>query len=503
MPVVQMPPNAVRKDRPPLARQAFLAALCLGMVCCGWCVPAAAENPALRVGDPAPVLAFKDCRGAWHTIDWSTGTPKAAVLFFFDPQSQPCLMEMTFLDTLLARARDFGLAVYAIESRGRAPSDINQALERYCALYRDPSFAMVPDPYFRLGALFRIRRTPTTFLIDGSGAIVLLREGFEQATAVELTRNIEQLLNQGAGSFSFALRSLGVNEQDEMALLARLAAHGEASDGVIPKALLAGDLVPALEFIDLIGRSSRWEWPAPGAPARVVLFWGGLSIPNIEALAFFEKIFQAAHDAGLDILAVATGGRDTAHVQELMARYRKYHSPPSYHIVADPDARLGRLFGVDDRTPRTYLVDAAGVIVHDTAGFSENQATTLAGKIESLLQIAGKTLPVLGTATAGPLIPAAPDEAPSIRQQQEREDALGANLSQGDYCYYNGNWSKALSYYLRVLEIDSRQVSVLSRIAQIYERLDDPAKAREIWERVLALQADHAEARKRLQKLGR
>ena len=497
-----MPPYVVRSHRPALARSVLLAALCLGLVFCGRSAPAAAEEPFLREGSPAPILTFKDCRGASHSIDWSTGTPKAAVLFFFDPQSPPSLMEMTFLDTLLARARDFGLAVYAIESRGRAPADINQSLERYCALYRDPSFAMVPDPSFRLGALFRIRQSPTTFLVDGSGAIVLLREGFEQATAVELTRNVEQILKQGAGSFSFALRGLGVSEQDETALLARLAAHDEKNDPVVPKALMVGDLVPALEFVDLIGRSSRWEWPAPGTPARVVLFWGGLSVPDIEGLAFLENIYHTAHDAGLDILALATGGLDAAHVQELMDRYRKYHSPPSYFIVADPDARLGKLFGGDDRTPRTYLVGADGVIVYGSTGFSENQAATLAGKIVNLLRAAGKTLPTLG-ATEGALIPAAPDEAPSIRQRQEREDALGANLSQGDYLYYNGNWRKALSYYLRVMEIDSRQVSVLARVAQIYELIGDPAKARVTWERVLTLQADHAEARKHLQKLGR
>jgi len=91
----------------------------------------------------------------------------------------------------------------------------------------------------------------------------------------------------------------------------------------------------------------------------------------------------------------------------------------------------------------------------------------------------------------------------SIRQKQEYEDALGANLSQGDYYYYNGNWGKALSFYRRVMELDSRQVSVLVRVAQIYEQIDDPVKARAMWERVLTLQADNAEARKHLQKLGR
>jgi peroxiredoxin len=503
VPVVKMRPHSVRNDRPTPARGVRGAVLCLVLVFSGQCALAAAEEPALRVGNPAPVLAFKDSRGASHTIDWTTGLPKAAVLFFFDPQSPPSLMEMTFLDTLLSRARDFGLAVYAIESKGRAPTDINQSLERYYALYRDPSFAMVPDPSFRLGALFGIRQAPTTFLVDGSGAIVLRLEDFEQITAVELTRTVERILKLEAGYFSFALRGLGVSEQGETALLARLAARDGQSESDSPKALQAGDRVPALEFVDLIGRSSSWEWPAAGAPARVVLFWGGLSIPDVEALVFLEKIYQTAHDAGLDILAVATGGLDDAQVQELMDRYRKYHSFPSYPIVADPDARLGKLFGGVDRTPRTYLVGADGVIVHESAGFSENQAATLAGKIENLLRTAGKTFPALGASTERSLAPAAPDEAPSIRQKQEHEDALGANLRRGDYYYYNGNWDKALSFYLRVIELDSRQVSVVTRVAQIYERLDDPANARAMWERVLTLQADNAEARKHLQKLGR
>lgn len=481
----------------------LLATCCLGLLVCGWCGPAAAEGLQLRAGSPAPALSFKDCRGDWHSIDWMRGVPKAAILFFFDPQSQPCLMEMTFLDSLLARARDFGLAVYAIESKGRAPTDINQALERYCAIYRDPSFAMVPDPQFRLGALFGIRQAPTTFLVDKGGNIVLLREGFEQITAVELTRGVERILKQQAGFFSRALRSLGVSEQGEAALQARLDAEYRQRERSSPKALLPGDRVPSLEFVDLLGRGSRWEWPAERTPARVVLFWGGLSIPDVEALAYLDTLHTSVHDAGLDILAVATGGRDAAHVQELMARYRKYHAPPAFPIVADPAARLAGLFGVSGQTPRIFLVGADGLIVFETAGFSEDQATILAGKIESVLRSAGRTLPAGGLVTKRALAPAPADEAPSIRQKQEQQDALDANLRQGDYYYYNGNGERALLFYLRAIELDPRQVSVLERAAQIYERIDDPAKARTMWERVLTLQADNAEARKHLQQLGR
>ena len=75
MPVVLRCPYTVSNHRPTLASGMLQAALCLGLAFCGRCAPAAAEEPTLRVGSPAPVLAFKDCRGASHTIDWSTGIP--------------------------------------------------------------------------------------------------------------------------------------------------------------------------------------------------------------------------------------------------------------------------------------------------------------------------------------------------------------------------------------------------------------------------------------------
>jgi peroxiredoxin len=506
MPTARMKSHGGGDDRPALKQALLVAPLCLSIALSGWCSPAAAEETAFRAGDKAPALTFKDCSGKSHSIDWSAGKPKAAVLFFFDPQSPPCLLEMNFLDTLLSRARDFGLAVFAIESRGRVPGDVTQSLERYCAIYRDPSFAMVPDPSFRLGSLFKVRQAPTTFLVDGSGAIVLLRESFEKATAVELTRGIERLLEQKVGFFSFALRGLGVSEEGEAALMAQLAARDDEGERAAPKALMAGDRVPALEFVDIAGRGTRWEWPATGTPARVVLLWGGLSVPDAEALAFLERIYAAAHDAGLDVLAVEDSGLDIPNVQELMDRYRRFHPPLSYPVVADPDARFDKLFGGGDRTPRTYLVGADGVIVRATAGFSEAQAAALTEDVERLLRKAGKNFPTLGNAVGTSLAPAAPstpDEAPSIRQKRDREDAISANLRQGDYAFFNGNWGKALPYYLRVIEIDPKQVSVLVRVAQIHEQLGDPAKARETWERVLTLQADNAEARRQLEKLGR
>jgi len=503
MPTARMKPHGAG-DRGPTQWQArFAAALCLSIALVVGRPLAAAEEPAFRAGSQAPALTFKDCGGTSHSIDWSKGTPKAAVLFFFDPQSPPCLMEMSFLDTLHSRARDLGLAIFAIESKGRAPADVGQALERYCAIYRDPSLAMIPDPAFRLSRLFRVRQAPTTFLVDGSGSIALLREGFEKPIAVELARGIERVLGQKTGSFSFALRGLGVSEEGEAALTAQLAARGGEGEEAAPKTLMAGDRVPALEFVDLAGRSARWEWPASGAPARVVILWSGLSVPDAQALAFLGRVHASAHDAGLGVLAVEAGGLDLQSVEELMERFRRFHPPLTFPVVADPGRRFEKFFGKSERSPRTYLVGADGVIVHETAGFSEDQAAALTKEIERLLREAGKTFPALDASTGTLSAPSAPDEAPSIRQKREREDAINANLRQGDYAFFNGDWGKALPYYQRVIEVDPRQVSIMVRVAQIHEQLGDPAKARETWQRVLALQPDNAEAREHLRKPGR
>jgi hypothetical protein len=503
MPTAGLKPQGAGGNRSAVRQAMVVATFCLGIVLSGWRLPAAAEEPAFRAGSKAPALTFKECSGRAHSIDWTTGTPKAAVLFFFDPQSPPCLMEMNFLDTLLSRARDFGLAVFAVESKGRAPADVSQSLERYCAIYRDPSVAMIPDPSFRLGSLFRIRQAPTTFLVDGSGTIALFREGFEKTTAVELTRGVERVLGQMTGLFSPALRGLGINEEGEAALMGQIAVRPEESGSAPPKALMAGDSVPALEFIDLAGRSARWEWPAAGAPARVVILWGGLSVPDVQALAFLERIYSAAHDAGLDVVAVETSGLEAPNVEELMDRYRKFQPALMYPVVADPGGRFEQLFGGGERSPRMYLVGADGVILHATAGFSEAQAAAVTKEIERLLRTAGKNFPPLDDSDRTRLAPSAPDEAPSIRRKGEREDAINVNLKQGDDAFFKGNWGKALPFYQRVIEIDPRQISIMVRVAQIHERLGDPAQARETWERVLTLQPDNAEARKHLKTLKR
>jgi len=206
---------------------------------------------------------------------------------------------------------------------------------------------------------------------------------------------------------------------------------------------------------------------------------GRLSIPDVEAMAFLERLYATAHDDGLDILAVATGGLDAAHVQELMDRYRKYTRFPRFRLRRTRRASRQTLRGERSDAPGV-LVGADGVVVYETTGFSDNQAAALAGKIESVLRAAGKSLPAFGASTERSLAPAAPDEAPSIRQKQEHEDAIAPTSARAITTTTTGTGTKPSRSNCGD-RTDSRQVSVVARVAQTYERLDDPAKARAMW----------------------
>ena len=308
-------------------------------------------------------------------------------------------MEMTFLDTL---SRGPGTSAWR-----STPSNQGEGADRHRpgarALLRAlprPVLRHGPDPYFRLGGLFRIRQAPTTFLVDGSGTIVLLREGFEQVTAVELTRNVERALKQEAGFFSFALRSLGVNEQGETALLARLVAamrsataRAESADGRRPR--------PGAG----IRRSPRPQLALGVAGRRLAgargLLLGRPVDPRRRGDGLSREDLPLGHDAGLDILAVATGRRDAAHVQELMDRYRKYHSPPSYRIVADPDGRLARCSGGRTNTPDVSGRRGRRGRVRNRRFFRKPGGGP-GGEDREPAASAGKTLPALGTTRRAP-----------------------------------------------------------------------------------------------------
>jgi len=480
-----------------------------------WCLPAAfllatavstAAAAATGVGSYAPPLELADLSGAPRKVVWGEGSPAVTVVYFFDPQSSDCLLEMSFLDALYLRARDFGLAVYAVEARGRQPAEVSRSLERYCTIYRDPAFPVLPDSAFRAGRTYGVERLPATFIMESHGVVLNRIEGYNFNEAVVIARRIEQLLRRERGFFSPVLRESGISEADERDAEARLAAAVAArasATATATRALGSGDHAPPFEFTNLAGVTGRWGWSGePARGLRIVVFLGGLSLESIEELIWLDALARRGRESGLEVLAVEASGMGVAELQAALQRYRRYNPDPSFPVVPDPGGKLARAFGPWDKLPQTYLLTSDGTVIYRAEGFNVAESEIMADKTERAYLLAGRPFPPVRSDGAATTAPATvEEEAPSIRKRQSLDDRYRSAIVQGDAAFIGWEFDRALSQYLAALEVQPKDVHALVRVAQIFERRGEPAPALEYWQRVLAVRPDHAEAASRVREL--
>jgi tetratricopeptide (TPR) repeat protein len=469
-------------------------------------LPAAAGT--LGVGAFAPPLELSDLGGAARNVSWGDGAPAATIVYFFDPQTPDCLLLTSFLDAVYARARDFGLAVYAVEARGRQPAEVTRSMERYCRVYRAPGFPVLPDPTFRTGRTFGVDAVPVTFIMESHGVILNRIEGYGPAAAVTIARRVEQLLRRDRGHLTPSLRESGISEAEEVEAEARIAAASAARAAApAARALGAGDRAPELEFTDLAGRTSRWSWGSAEAKGvRIIAFFGGLALASIEELTWLDALSRRGRDAGLEVLAVEAGGMSAAELQSALEKYRRYNAEPSFPVVPDAEARLTKTFGPWEQLPQTFLVAADGAILYHAEGFGAGEAEIIAGKVERAYLLAGRPFPpVLSPAAAASEAapPPVEEEAPSLRRAREQGERYRSSIVEGDAAFMAWEFERALTRYPSALEAQPRELHALVRAAQIYERRADPEHALEMWERVLAVRPDHVEAGIRTREMRR
>lgn len=487
------------------ARRALVRAVTLALFA-ALAPAAAAAAGGIGVGAHAPVIELSDLGGTAHRVAWGEGAPAATIVYFFDPLTSDCLLEMSFLDALYQRARDHGLAVYAIEARGRQPAEVGRSLERYCAVYRNPSFPVLADPAYRASRTYGVEATPVAFITESHGVVLNRVDGYSHADAVAIARRVEQLLRRERGTFSPLLREAGITEAEEREAEARIA-DATAARAAAPaaRALGVGDRVPAMEFSGVAGRKGRWTWgDGTAAGARVVAFFAGLTLPSIEVLSWLDGLSRRGGDAGLQVLAVEAGGMDEAGLGAALEKYRRYNPEPSFPVVPDAGGRLAATFGPWEQLPQVYLVAPDGAVIYRAESFGAGEAEIMTGKIERSFALAGKPFPAARSgpsAAGGAEPPPIDEEAPSIRRQREQDAKFRSAVTQADALFVDWQFEEALKLYREALAIEPKDLHALVRAAQICERRADPAGALEYWERVLAVRPDHPEARNRVREL--
>ena len=454
------------------------------------------------VGSYAPPLELPDLGGTARHVVWGDGSPAATIVYFFDPQSAECLLEMSFLDALYLRAHDFGLAVYAVEARGRQPAEVSRSLERYFAIYRAPAFPVLPDPAFRASRTYGAERVPATFITESHGVILNRIGGYGFNEAVMIVRRVEQLLLRERGFFSSVLRESGISEAEEQEAEARLAAAAARASTTAARALGVGERAPEIEFADLAGIAGRWAWSGePARGLRIVVFIDGLSLESIEELNWLDALARRGRDAGLEVLAVAADGMGAAELQALLQKYRRYNPDPSFPVVPDPARKLARAFGPWEKLPQTYLLAGDGTVVYHAEGFNAAESEAMVDKVERAYLLAGRPFPRERSDGAAREPATVTEEAPSIRRRQSLDDRYRSAIVQGDAAFMGWEFDRALSQYLAALEVQPKDLHALVRVAQIYERRAEPGPALEYWQRVLAARPDHAEAAARVREL--
>ncbi|MDD2760797.1 MAG: TlpA disulfide reductase family protein [Methylomonas sp.] len=134
---------------------------------------------------PAPEVSFNTIKGQTLALNALKGKP--AVVTFWATDCPSCIEEIPHLISLHHRYRQRDLTVIAVAMPYDPPNHVLAMAES-----RQIPYAVALDPNGELVKAFGdVRLTPTTFLIDGSGNIVLQKVGAFELT--EMQRQIERL----------------------------------------------------------------------------------------------------------------------------------------------------------------------------------------------------------------------------------------------------------------------------------------------------------------------
>lgn len=167
----------------------------------------------------------------------------------------------------------------------------------------------------------------------------------------------EQRRTWKSGNFVIVLLFVGPG------VLLFLQHHGYLSQGVTTEVATATTqplVVPDFALLDVEGNRQRLST----LRGRVVLlnFWATWCPPCRTEIPSLEALYQAYHDQGLEILAVASDRQGAQVVVPFVTQYRL-----SFPVLLDPSGTVTRLYGVTS-LPTMYLLDRDGHLVRVTVG---------------------------------------------------------------------------------------------------------------------------------------
>jgi peroxiredoxin len=114
---------------------------------------------------------------------------------------------------------------------------------------------------------------------------------------------------------------------------------------------------------------------------RVVIVdvWATWCRPCREEMPHIEQDIWQKHRDRVAVLAVAMG--------ESAAKVTKFNEDAklTFALIPDPDKRIGALYGGNAPIPRTYVIDGAGRVVHQSMGYGSTIFGELVTAVENAI----------------------------------------------------------------------------------------------------------------------
>jgi len=146
-------------------------------------LPAAAG--AVGVGDAAPLLRLADAKGDTVALDALRG--QVVYVDFWASWCGPCKRSFPWMNELQQRYGDKGFTIVAVnvdKKAGDAERFLAQTPARFTVVYDAPGATP---------AAWAVKGMPSSYLVDRSGKVVMVEQGFRDEQKPEVEQRIREL----------------------------------------------------------------------------------------------------------------------------------------------------------------------------------------------------------------------------------------------------------------------------------------------------------------------
>lgn len=174
-------------------------AVCLGLLACMMMALAVASPEAYAlpsVGDPVPEFTLDDLDGNPFAPSGQTG--KVLMLDFWAPMCGPCRTEIPYLVQWQDRYRSRGLVICGVAVWGASWGSTDAQVRAFAAEYKI-NYTLCIDTK-SVSDLYGVRSIPVTVIVDRSGIVRHVHEGFSVGSVPGMEAEIEALLGESSVS---------------------------------------------------------------------------------------------------------------------------------------------------------------------------------------------------------------------------------------------------------------------------------------------------------------